>query len=234
VIPAALSRGRQWQVYVGATARHLGDVARPRLHEWSRYLCRQTEQQWRVAVHTFLGENGDDYGNAIAVDGSGNVYIGGDSTASWGSPVHDYTSSGDAFAAKLNSNGALQWHTFLGGNDGDYSNAIAVDGSGKVYVGGYSYATWGTPIRPYASDSDAFAAKLNSSGALQWHAFLGGNRSDKGNAIAWAEVQHLCGGHQPRHLGSPVHAYTNGYDAFAVKINSYTCYLPIIFKNATP
>jgi len=36
------------------------------------------------------------------VDGSGNVYVGGDSTATWGSPVRAYTTStSDAFAAML-------------------------------------------------------------------------------------------------------------------------------------
>jgi len=48
----------------------------------------------------------------------------------------------DAYAAKLNSSGALQWNTFLGGSGDDYGNAIAVDGSGNVYVAGTSDVTW--------------------------------------------------------------------------------------------
>ncbi len=52
----------------------------------------------------------------------------------------------DIFVLKLDSSGAYQWHTFYGSSDHDYGNGIAVDGSGNVYVTGYSYATWGSPL----------------------------------------------------------------------------------------
>ncbi|MDD5095643.1 MAG: SBBP repeat-containing protein [Dehalococcoidia bacterium] len=48
-----------------------------------------------------------DCGRGIAVDGSGNIYIAGVSNYRWGSPVRAYTSSPDAFAAKLNNNGSI-------------------------------------------------------------------------------------------------------------------------------
>ena len=114
----------------------------------------------------FLGGSGTDVGQGIAVDSSGNVYVGGYSYATWGSPVRAYTASSDAFAAKLNGSGALQWNTFLGGSAIDVGRGIAVDSSGNVYVGGSSSATWGSPVRAHTSGRDAFAAKLNSSGNL--------------------------------------------------------------------
>jgi hypothetical protein len=40
--------------------------------------------------NTFLGGSGDDQGNSIAVDGLGNVYVAGNSTATWGTPVSAY------------------------------------------------------------------------------------------------------------------------------------------------
>ena len=173
--------------------------------------------QW----NTFLGGSGDDYGFAIAVDGSGNVYVGGFSDATWGSPVRAYTTPGaDAFAAKLNSAGSRQWNTFLGGSGIDYGYAITVDGSGNVYVGGSSNVTWGTPVRAYTSGFDAFAAKLNSSGALQWHTFLGGSDYDYGRAIAVDGSGNVyVGGTSGATWGSPVRAYT-GDDAFAAKLDS--------------
>ena len=107
----------------------------------------------------------------IAVDASGNVAISGtfQGDINFGSlPIltGDPNVSFDAFAAKLSSSGALTWNTFLGGSGTDNGQAIAVDGSGNVYVAGYSDATWGSPVRAYTGGADAFAAKLNSSGAL--------------------------------------------------------------------
>src|SRR5574340_1487135 len=52
----------------------------------------------------------------------------------------------DIVVLKLNSSGAYEWHTFYGSaavNDGGYG--IAVDGSGNVYVTGFSFSTWNGP-----------------------------------------------------------------------------------------
>ncbi|MCX6723549.1 MAG: SBBP repeat-containing protein [Candidatus Staskawiczbacteria bacterium] len=118
--------------------------------------------------NTFLGGAGSDGGTGIVLDASSNIYISGNSTATWGSPTRLYTSGTDAFVAKLTSAGALVWNTFLGGSDTDSGNAIAVDISGNVYAGGYSTITWETPIIPYTTSAqDAFATKLSATtGAL--------------------------------------------------------------------
>ena len=96
-----------------------------------------------LAWNTFMGGSGDDHGTGMAVDGSGNIYVTGNSDAIWGSPVRAFTdSSDDAFVAKLDPSGSLLWNTFLGGSGSDFGYGIAVDGSGNVYVTGYSNATW--------------------------------------------------------------------------------------------
>jgi hypothetical protein len=171
--------------------------------------------QW----NTFLGSSSDDVSNAIAVDTSGNVYVAGYSGASWGSPVRPFGGNCDAFVAKLNGSGALQWNTFLGGSDYDFGNAIAVDMSGNVYVAGDSPASWGSPVRPYAGSLDAFAAKLDGSGALQWNAFLGGSGGDDGPGIAVDTSGNVyVAGYSDATWGSPIRPYTGGGDAFVAKL----------------
>jgi len=54
-----------------------------------------------ISWNTFLGSASNDYGYAIAVDGSENVYMAGLSEGSWGSPVNSYSGMSDAFAVKL-------------------------------------------------------------------------------------------------------------------------------------
>jgi hypothetical protein len=98
------------------------------------------------------------------VDGNGNVYMAGHSTVTWGTPVQPFAGgTNDAFVAKLNSSGVLQWNTFLGGSGQDEGFGIAVDTSGNIYVVGMSNATWGTPINPLPGGWDAFVAKLGIS-----------------------------------------------------------------------
>jgi hypothetical protein len=172
--------------------------------------------QW----NSFLGGNGDEQGNAITMDGSGNLYVVGSSTANWGAPMHPYAGASDAFAVKLNSGGALQWNTFLGGSGDDYGNAIA-QGGGNLYVTGGSTASWGAPVRAYTGSTDAFAAKLDASGALQWNTFLGNSGYDEGFAIA------VDGGGSPyvagtsdNSWGTPMRAYSGGIDTFIAKLDA--------------
>jgi len=76
--------------------------------------------------------DGYDFANAIAVDVSGNVYVTGYSQSA--SYDNDYAT------VKYDSSGNQHWVArFNGtGNGNDQAEAIAVDGSGYVYVTGYS------------------------------------------------------------------------------------------------
>jgi hypothetical protein len=171
--------------------------------------------------NTFLGGSGDDIGQGITVDRSGNVFVTGYSTAGWSRPVRTYTGGYDAFTAKLSSSGGLTWNTFLGGSGDDYDFDIAVDSSGNVYVTGFSYASWGSPVRAYASYTNAFAAKLNSSGSLIWNTFLGGNGNDYGQGITVDRSGNVyVAGLSGVSWGNPTLAYGGGGNTFVVKLSS--------------
>jgi hypothetical protein len=179
--------------------------------------------------NAFLGGSGADVGNAITVDGSGNVVVTGSSAATWGTPVRAYTATGnDLFAAKLNSSGGLTWNTFLGGTGADTGSSITADGSGNVFVAGFSSATWGTPVRAYtATGNDALIAKLDSAGNLLWNTFLGANGTDSGNSIAVDSSGNVfVAGRSAAAWSCPVactvRAYTSSSDAFVAKLSAST------------
>jgi hypothetical protein len=128
-----------------------------------------------VLWNTFLGGSAGDFTGGIALDaGPANAYVTGISNASWGSPKRAYTSSNDAFLAKVNlTTGLVTWNTFLGGPGYDSGSNVAVTPNGYVLVEGISYASWGNPVRSYAAKSDVFVASVNPQGDLYWNTFLG-------------------------------------------------------------
>jgi uncharacterized delta-60 repeat protein len=114
-------------------------------------------QQW---VRRYNG-SGDstDQATSIAVDGSGNVYVTGLSTGS--GTGYDYAT------IKYNSSGDSVWvKRYNGpGNSFDVATSIAVDGTGNVYVTGYSN---GNRDSLSSTGLDYSTIKYNSSGDSVW------------------------------------------------------------------
>lgn len=180
-----------------------------------------SEWEW----NTFLGGSEKDEGTSIAVDDIGNVYIAGFSNASWGTPLNPHAGGNDAFVAKLNSSGVLQWHTFIGGSNTDFGEGITLDGSGNIYIAGRSYQTWGSPVNPFAGafGYDAFVAKLNSNGVLQWNTFMGASIKEEycRGIAADGDGNLYIVGSSAETWGSPVNEHAGGdFDAFAVQLDS--------------
>jgi hypothetical protein len=151
-----------------------------------------------LVYSTFLGGNGDDEGDGIAIDSSGNVYVTG-TTTSTSFPLlnqyQTYQGGRDVFVTRLNTNPSgtvsLLYSTYLGSDSDEYGYGIAVDGAGNAYVTGLTYSSNFPTLNQYQTYQgvvDAFVTKLNTnlSGAasLIYSTYLGGNSYDYGYAIA--------------------------------------------------
>jgi hypothetical protein len=98
---------------------------------------------------------GEDVGNAIAIDSERNVYVAGYTrSGSYG--------TGDFLTIKYQPNGDSVWlRTYNGtGNGEDEAEAIAVDRSGNVYVTGFGIGD--------GTGSDFVTVKYNTNGIVQW------------------------------------------------------------------
>lgn len=149
---------------------------------------------------TYYGGSGNESGDAIATDASGNVYLAGGTGSSLGiatSGAHQTTfaggsglSLGDAFVAKFTSAGALTWATYYGGPSEEWATCVAADVSGNVYLGGYTQSLTGisTPgchqaSHPNFVNYSGYLVKFNSSGTRQWGTYYGGTSGERVMAL---------------------------------------------------
>ncbi len=142
---------------------------------------------------TYYGGAGNDVGNGIAADPSGNVYITGNTTspsgiATSGAFITSFSGNQDAFLAKFASSGALVWGAYFGGASNDISNGVATDGSGNVFItgetGSDSLASSGAYQTSNSGEGDVFLAKFNSGGVRQWSTYYGGTKTDEAFGIS--------------------------------------------------
>ena len=190
-----------------------------------------------LVYSTYFGGSGDDYGQGIAVDASGQAYVAGrtdsnnfPTTPGAYQPVTG-GGGGDAFVAKLDASGStLVYSTYLGGSGFDAGYAIAIDAAGNAYVMGHNYlADFPTTPGAYQTTThgvyDAFVTKLNPSGSgLVYSTYLGGTGDDGGLGIA---VDALGNAYVTGTTNSSTFPLQNprqstfggDYDAFVTKLN---------------
>ncbi len=147
-----------------------------------------------VSYVTYLGGNGDDAGYGIAVDGSGNAYITGQ-TASADFPTvgafqSNLSGSADGFTTKFTSSGSsVSYSTYLGGSGSEAGRGIVVDAQNRAYVAGITNSS-NFPIQDaiqpsLAGGTDGFITRFTSSGdMLEFSSYFGGSAGDTARAIA--------------------------------------------------
>ncbi|MBI5539710.1 MAG: SBBP repeat-containing protein [Bacteroidia bacterium] len=143
-----------------------------------------------------IGSTGFDYGRSIDVDHLGNVYITGESEGADFDPgtgivnllSHGYT---DIFVAKYDNSGNYNFAKIFGGTNYDYSNSIAIDSLGKIYVAGTFQNTAdfdpdaGITNLSSAGSYDIFFSKFDAFGNYLWAKNIGSTNSDVANYITF-------------------------------------------------
>lgn len=157
-----------------------------------------------MAYATYFGGAGiSESINAVTTDDSGNVFITGttDSTipATQGAFQDELAGVADAFVAKLDAAGQLEWATYFGGSLADSGSDVVVVSDGTVYVAGTTLSG-DLPTTPgafqrefkgtntdceFACTGDAFVARFSADGsALDYATYLGGDLNEGASGLA--------------------------------------------------
>jgi fibronectin type 3 domain-containing protein len=138
-----------------------------------------------------LGGVGSEEGNAVAVDGLGNVLLTGYQgtfQVDYGGGLQSTRGSNDIFVAKYSPTGGYLWSKTMGsgGHDGGIGIATDTPGNNVFVTGGMADGgvDFGGGTLFSAGNQDVFLVKYSSTGAHLWSRRFGGASSESGAAVA--------------------------------------------------
>ncbi len=186
-------------------ARHTGplggqDAVAIRIYDDSGYL--------ELLSSTYLGGSGTDAANdvVIALDNdpttqTADAFIVGTTTSDNFTDHQNQRKAKDAFVLRLSETGtSVVYSRFLGGDDNEEGQAIAVDVNNNAYVTGWTLSSTGfSPLNAaqstYGGAYDAFITKLGPNGTPIYNSYFGGSGQELGYGIALFDNSAYITGH---------------------------------------
>lgn len=194
------------------------------------YIMKIKADGSEILYTTYLGGDISNYAPCyitdLDIDGNGNAYVVGYTTASNFPTKNAYQSSlqgkQNVIVAKIDSSGEISYSTYIGGNNTDFGNSIWVDANQCVYITGYTNSTNFPTAMPYqnslAKDNDVFVTKFNKDGkTLAYSTYLGGSGEDYGYGIT-VDLDGCA--YVTGHTTSSDFPVKNAYQSFKQGINS--------------
>jgi len=199
-----------------------------------------------IVYSTYLGGSGADsagamdtrqVGTPVAIDAAGNAFVAGETMSlnfptTAGAFQEQPQMDSDAFVTKIDPTGStIIFSTYLGGEQADRANAIAIDSAGNPCVAGrtdsMSFPVQNALIASFrGGDYDAWMAKLSADGStLMYSTYLGGSENDAINGIAVdsSDNIYVTGGTKsddfPVTNGAFSEVISGDTDAFVIKID---------------
>ncbi len=207
--PRGISADGMGNVYISGHTR--GSLGGPNAGDWDGFVSKYDASgtlEWTRQLGT--GEYDASWG--VSADGMGNVYISGHTDGSLEGPN---AGGRDAFVAKYDGSGTLEWTRQLGTSESDTTYGVSADGMGNVYISGHTRGSLGGPN---TGDLDGFVAKYDASGTLEWTRQLGTSESESCWGVSADGLGNAyMSGNTRGSLGGP---NTGGQDAFVAKFNT--------------
>jgi len=135
------------------------------------------------------GGSGNDIGQSISIDASGNSYITGyfaSPSITFGATTLTNVGGNDFYLVKYDASGNVVWAETAGGSANDAGMGVATDVTGNIYATGSfssSSITFGTTTFTNGGGIDYFTVKYNAAGAVVWAKTASGASNDVGYNI---------------------------------------------------
>jgi hypothetical protein len=149
----------------------------------------------------FVGGNGNDFCTAVATTNDDHIVVTGYTSStnlSAGPVVTTYQGGNrDGFCSKLTKDGELIWTVYVGGNGDDYTQDLAIDKDGSIYIVGKTSSN----VIPYSSQLqatygggtfDGFVTKISGTGEISKFSYLGGAGTDEIKDLTFDREGNLC------------------------------------------
>ena len=148
-----------------------------------------------IESSTYLGGGSYEAAKALKIDSQGNLYLAGQapSPGVFSGPFPSTNNPGvDVALIKFNpQSNSIAYYVFLGGDQDDIANSLALDASGAAYITGttrssnFPVTNAFQPTPGGGGFSDAFVVKIAPDGkSIAYASYLGGAGSDEAYAIA--------------------------------------------------
>lgn len=122
---------------------------------------------WALAANG----DGDQVGQAIAIDTSGDAYVTGfiEGNSTFDTALSQ-TEGKDIFVAKVNNDGTWGWVEHVEGIGNDYGRGLDLDSNDAIHITGKhtDYSLFGTTNLTASFGPEVFVAKISNSGTWDW------------------------------------------------------------------
>ncbi|HHP7232907.1 MAG TPA: SBBP repeat-containing protein [Xenococcaceae cyanobacterium] len=156
------------------------DPVRPNILKYDYWFAQLSNDGVIQNIQQFnSSDQGLEFAWDIQTDSEGSAYITGWTTGN----LEGSSGSYDPWLAKYNPDGSQAWRRQFGtsGDDGSYLASLDIDSSNNIYLTGYTNSNLGGLN---AGSFDAWVAKYDSAGLLQWTQQLGSGDLDFGTDVA--------------------------------------------------
>lgn len=131
-----------------------------------------------------FGTAGDDSVKAVAVDTNDSILIVGSANGAF--PGGTHAGNYDAYVARFSPDGTNTWVTQFGSYASDAADGVVIAVDGSVFVHGTAAGPLPGNVHGGGTLIDAYVAKLDSDGGVEWLTQMGTAERDEITAIALA------------------------------------------------